>query len=136
MIFVTGDSYIDSPLIGVAVIKKVLQAACYKVGIISQPDTQSEVDITRLGEPRLFWGVPAGSIDAIVANYSATGRPRWADDYTPGSRNTNTTTNHYTHQHSNTDDNKDTHDHAFGDQNTKAKKHPYRYAYKFHRQPR
>jgi uncharacterized radical SAM protein YgiQ len=88
VILITGDSYIDSPLIGVAVIGKVLQAAGYKVGIIAQPDIQSEVDITRLGKPRLFWGVTAGSIDSMVANYTATGRPRRADDYTPGGRNT------------------------------------------------
>jgi uncharacterized radical SAM protein YgiQ len=88
VILITGDSYIDSPLMGVAVVGKVLQAAGFKVGIIAQPDTQSEVDITRLGEPRLFWGVSAGSIDSMVANYTATGRPRRADDYTPGGRNT------------------------------------------------
>jgi uncharacterized radical SAM protein YgiQ len=88
VILITGDSYIDSPFIGVAVIGKVLQQAGFKVGIIAQPDYQSEVDITRLGEPRLFWGVTAGSIDSMIANYTATGRPRRADDYTPGGRNT------------------------------------------------
>ncbi|MFU8827610.1 MAG: YgiQ family radical SAM protein, partial [Brevefilum sp.] len=88
VILITGDSYIDSPFIGVAVIGKVLQDAGYKVGIIAQPDLQSAADITRLGEPRLFWGVTAGSIDSMVANYTATGRPRRADDYTPGGHNT------------------------------------------------
>ncbi len=88
VILITGDSYIDSPFIGVAVIGKVLLDAGYKVGIIAQPDIQSPADITRLGEPRLFWGVSAGSIDSMVANYTATGRPRRADDYTPGGRNT------------------------------------------------
>jgi uncharacterized radical SAM protein YgiQ len=88
VILITGDSYIDSPFIGVAVIGKVLQDAGFKVGVIAQPDTQSPVDITRLGEPRLFWGVSAGSMDSMVANYTATGRPRRADDYTPGGRNT------------------------------------------------
>ena len=88
IILITGDSYIDSPFMGVALIGKVLQDAGYKVGIIAQPDYQSEKDITRLGEPRLFWGVTAGSVDSMVANYTATGRPRRADDYTPGGRNT------------------------------------------------
>lgn len=88
VILVTGDSYIDSPFIGVALIGKVLVAAGYKVGIIAQPDYQSSVDITRLGEPRLFWGISAGSIDSMVANYTATGRPRRSDDYTPGGNNT------------------------------------------------
>jgi len=88
IILITGDSYIDSPFIGVAVIGKVLQDAGFKVGIIAQPDYQASDDITRLGEPRLFWGVTAGSIDSMVANYTATGRPRRADDYTPGGLNT------------------------------------------------
>lgn len=88
VILITGDSYIDSPFIGVSLVGKVLQNAGYKVGIIAQPDTQSAVDITRLGEPRLFWGVTAGSIDSMVANFTATGRPRRTDDYTPGGYNT------------------------------------------------
>jgi uncharacterized radical SAM protein YgiQ len=88
VILITGDSYIDSPFIGIAVIGKVLLDAGYKAGVIAQPDWQSNKDITRLGEPRLFWGVSAGSIDSMVANYTATGRPRRVDDYTPGGRNT------------------------------------------------
>jgi uncharacterized radical SAM protein YgiQ len=88
VILITGDSYIDSPFMGIAVIGKVLLHAGYKVGVIAQPDWESGKDITRLGEPRLFWGVSAGSIDSMVANYTATGRPRRADDYTPGGRNT------------------------------------------------
>ena len=63
IILITGDSYIDSPFMGVALIGKVLQNAGYKVGVIAQPDHRSETDITRLGEPRLFWGVTAGSVD-------------------------------------------------------------------------
>ena len=87
IILVTGDSYIDSPLIGAAVIGRVLEKAGYKVGIIAQPDTNSPRDITRLGEPRLFWGVTGGSVDSMVANYSASRRKRRHDDYTPGGIN-------------------------------------------------
>ncbi|HER23575.1 MAG TPA: YgiQ family radical SAM protein [Candidatus Atribacteria bacterium] len=87
VVIVTGDTYIDSPYIGAAVIGKVLQAAGYKVGIISQPDTENEKDITRLGEPALFWGVTAGSIDSMVANYTALKKRRRKDDFTPGGKN-------------------------------------------------
>ena len=41
VILVTGDSYIDSPYIGAAVIGKLLQRAGYRVGIIAQPDPAS-----------------------------------------------------------------------------------------------
>ena len=87
IILVSGDSYIDSPYIGVAVIGRVLEKAGYRVGIIAQPDFKSERDITRLGEPRLFWGVTGGSVDSMVANTTASKKKRRTDDYTPGGVN-------------------------------------------------
>ncbi len=87
IILVTGDSYIDSPFIGTAVIGKVLAHAGYRVGIIAQPDIHSEKDICRLGEPRLFWGVSGGSVDSMIANYTALKKKRRSDDYTPGGIN-------------------------------------------------
>lgn len=86
IILVTGDAYIDSPFVGVAVVGKVLLDAGYKVGVIGQPDT-SGPDIMRLGTPRLFWGVTGGCIDSMVANRTATGKRRKTDDYTPGGVN-------------------------------------------------
>jgi uncharacterized radical SAM protein YgiQ len=87
IILVTGDSYIDSPFIGIAVIGKVLADAGYRVAVIAQPDIHSEKDITRLGEPRLFWGVSGGSIDSMIANYTSLKKKRKSDDYTPGGIN-------------------------------------------------
>lgn len=87
VILVSGDSYIDSPFIGTALIGKLLVRAGYRVGVIAQPDTSSEADIGRLGEPKLFWGVTAGSIDSMVANYTALKKKRKSDDYTPGGVN-------------------------------------------------
>ena len=88
VILVTGDAYIDSPHIGVAVVGKALLKAGYRVGIISQPDTTSSIDIMRLGEPALFWGITGGSIDSMVANYTPLKKRRKSDDYTPGGLNT------------------------------------------------
>lgn len=48
VILVTGDAYIDSPFIGVAVVGRMLEKQGYKVGIIGQPDINTE-DIMRLG---------------------------------------------------------------------------------------
>lgn len=87
VILVSGDSYIDSPFIGTAVIGKVLTDAGYRVGVIAQPDVQSDRDIRRLGEPKLFWGVSGGSIDSMIANYTALKKKRRSDDYTPGGVN-------------------------------------------------
>jgi uncharacterized radical SAM protein YgiQ len=87
IIIVSGDSYMDSPYIGTALIGRVLLDAGFRVGIIAQPDVGSGKDIKRLGPPRLFWGVTAGSVDSMVANYTASGKRRKSDDYTPGGIN-------------------------------------------------
>jgi uncharacterized radical SAM protein YgiQ len=87
VILVTGDTYIDSPYLGVAVIGRILLDAGFRVGIIAQPDVDGARDITRLGEPTLFWGVTGGSVDSLVANRTALGKPRRQDDLTPGGRN-------------------------------------------------
>ena len=86
IILVTGDAYIDSPFVGVAVVGKVLLDAGYRVGVVGQPDPGG-ADIMRLGEPLLFWGVTGGCIDSMVANRTATGKKRNTDDYTPGGVN-------------------------------------------------
>jgi len=54
VILVSGDAYIDSPFIGIALIGKILLSQGFRVGIIAQPDLSSEKDITRLGEPKLW----------------------------------------------------------------------------------
>jgi uncharacterized radical SAM protein YgiQ len=88
VILVTGDSYIDSPFIGAAVIGRVLEDAGYRVGVIAQPTLDGPEAITRLGAPRLFWGVTGGSVDSMIANHTAGNRKRkHHDDYTPGGQN-------------------------------------------------
>lgn len=87
VILISGDAYIDSPFAGVALIGRVLEAAGFRVGVIGQPDMRTPDDICRLGAPRLFWGVSSGCVDSMVANYTATGRKRHGDDFTPGGVN-------------------------------------------------
>jgi uncharacterized radical SAM protein YgiQ len=87
VILVTGDSYVDSPFVGVAIVGHMLIEVGYRVGIIAQPDVQSGDDITRLGEPALFWGVTGGCIDSMVANFTATKKRKRSDDLTPGGTN-------------------------------------------------
>ncbi|MFA4839375.1 MAG: YgiQ family radical SAM protein [Candidatus Neomarinimicrobiota bacterium] len=87
VILITGDAYIDIPHIGIAVIGKVLQSEGYRVGIIAQPQIDTKTDISRLGEPLLFWGVSGGSVDSMIANYTASLKKRRSDDFTPGGIN-------------------------------------------------
>ncbi len=87
IVLVSGDAYVDSPFSGVALIGRVLTARGYRVGIIAQPDCDGLDDIRRLGAPRLFWGVSAGCVDSMVANYTASGKKRRRDDFTSGGVN-------------------------------------------------
>ena len=73
---------------GASLVGRVLVSKGFSVAIIAQPDTDSDQDITRLGEPRLFWGITGGAVDSMVANYTALKKRRKQDDYTPGGANT------------------------------------------------
>ncbi|HPF71592.1 MAG TPA: YgiQ family radical SAM protein, partial [Candidatus Krumholzibacteria bacterium] len=83
VIVVTGDAYIDHPSFGMAVIGRVLEAAGFRVGIISQPDWQSADPFRALGRPNLFFGITAGNLDSMVNRYTAERRLRHDDAYTP-----------------------------------------------------
>ncbi len=82
--FVIGDAYVDHPSFGPAIISRVLEAAGYRVGIISQPDWKDENSINVFGEPRLGFLVCAGNMDSMVNHYSVSKKRRSKDFYTPG----------------------------------------------------
>jgi len=87
VILITGDAYIDSPFSGIAVIGRCLEDAGYRVGIIACPDPANDEAFRTLGEPRLFWGISAGAMDSMVANYTPLGKKRRQDDLLPGGIN-------------------------------------------------
>lgn len=87
VILISGDAYIDSPFSGIAVIGKYLLKHGFRVAVISQPDIDCDKDITMFGEPRLFWGISAGCVDSMVANYTSSGKPRKQCDFTPNGIN-------------------------------------------------
>ena len=84
VILFSGDAYIDHPAFGAAVIGRVLEASGYRVAIVPQPDWRGDHrDFTKLGRPRLFFGVTSGSMDSMVNHYTAAKRLRSDDAYTP-----------------------------------------------------
>jgi len=84
VIIFSGDAYIDHPAFGAAVIGRVLEANGYRVAIVPQPDWRGDHrDFTKLGRPRLFFAVTAGSMDSMVNHYTAAKRLRSDDAYTP-----------------------------------------------------
>ena len=85
VILFSGDAYIDHPSFGVAVIGRLLEAEGYRVAIVPQPNWRDDLrDFRKLGAPRLFFGVSAGSMDSMVNHYTAAKRLRHDDAYTPG----------------------------------------------------
>lgn len=87
IIFFSGDAYVDHPSFGAAVIGRTLEAAGYRVAIVPQPDWRGDHrDFTKLGRPRLFFAVSAGSMDSMVNHYTAARRLRSDDAYTPEGR--------------------------------------------------
>lgn len=86
IIIVTGDSYVDHPSFGMAIIGRLLEAQGFRVGMISQPDWQSKDDFMKLGKPNLFFGVAAGNMDSMINRYTADRKIRSDDAYTAGGK--------------------------------------------------
>ena len=83
-VIVTGDSYVDHPSFGTAIISRVLENAGYKVCILPQP--KSDDDYRRFGRPRLAFLVNGGNIDSMVAHYTVAKKRRHDDAYTAGGK--------------------------------------------------
>jgi uncharacterized radical SAM protein YgiQ len=86
VVFVTGDAYIDHPSFAMSILGRVLEAAGYRVGIVSQPDWQSCDAWQRFGRPRLFFAISAGNMDSMINHYTANKKVRNDDAYSPGGR--------------------------------------------------
>jgi uncharacterized radical SAM protein YgiQ len=86
IVFITGDAYIDHPSFAMAILGRVLEAAGFRVGIVSQPDWRKVDDWRRFGKPRLFYAVSAGNMDSMINHYTANKKVRNSDAYSPGGR--------------------------------------------------
>lgn len=86
-VYVMGDSYVDHPSFGAAIITRVLEDCGYKVAVLSQPDWKNDADFLQFGKPRLGFFVTAGNIDSMVAHYTVAKRKRSDDAYTAGGKN-------------------------------------------------
>jgi uncharacterized radical SAM protein YgiQ len=64
----------------------VLEAAGFRVAILSQPDYKSADAFREFGKPRLAFLVTAGNIDSMVAHYTAAKKKRTYDYYSAGGK--------------------------------------------------
>ncbi len=84
VILFSGDAYVDHPSFGPAVIGRILESYGLRVAIVPQPSVHDNLqDFTKLGTPKLFFGVTGGCMDPMVSNYTASKRRRDTDAYTP-----------------------------------------------------
>ena len=83
-VFVSGDAYVDHPSFAVALLGRLLEKNGYTVGVIPQPNWKDVESFKVLGKPKLAFLVSAGSMDSMVANYTANNKPRSEDAYSPG----------------------------------------------------
>jgi uncharacterized radical SAM protein YgiQ len=86
IVFVTGDAYIDHSSFAMAILGRVLEAAGFRVAIVSQPDWHKVDDWQRFGKPRLFFAISAGNMDSMINHYTANKKVRNDDAYSPGGR--------------------------------------------------
>jgi len=85
VILITGDAYIDHPSFGTSIIGRLIEQKGYRVAVIPQPNWQDDLrDFTKLGQPRLFFGISSGCMDSMVNHYTAAKRLRSTDAYTAG----------------------------------------------------
>jgi len=86
VVFVTGDAYIDHPSFAMAILGRALEAAGFRVAILSQPNWQSCNAWKQFGKPRLFFGISAGNMDSMINHYTANKKVRNDDAYSPGGK--------------------------------------------------
>jgi uncharacterized radical SAM protein YgiQ len=86
VVLVSGDAYVDHPAFAAGILARVLEAAGFRVAVLSQPDWRSADTWRRFGRPRLFFGVSAGNMDSMINHYTANKKVRNDDAYSPGGR--------------------------------------------------
>ena len=85
VVLISGDSYVDHPSFGTAVIGRIIEDEGFKVAIVAQPNWQDDLrDFKKFGKPKYFFGVTAGCMDSMVNHYTANRRLRSTDAYTAG----------------------------------------------------
>lgn len=86
ILLVTGDGYVDHPSFGAALLGRWLVHHGFRTGIVAQPRWDRPDDVICMGRPTLFAGVTAGSLDSMLAHYTAFRKKRSDDAYTPGGK--------------------------------------------------
>lgn len=85
VILFSGDAYIDHPASGTAIVARLIESLGLVCAVVPQPNIHDDLrDFKKFGRPRFFFGVTSGAVDSIVSHYTAYGRRRTDDPFTPG----------------------------------------------------
>ncbi|MCL2002540.1 MAG: YgiQ family radical SAM protein [Oscillospiraceae bacterium] len=82
-LLITGDEWADHPAFGAAVIARVLEAEDFSVAYLSRPQWKGVPPLDGIPRPRLAGLVTAGSLDSMVANYTAAKKRRAEGGHIP-----------------------------------------------------
>ena len=83
VVLVSGDAYVDHPSFANGLLARLLEAAGFRVAVLSQPDWRSCDPWREFGRPRLFFGISAGNMDSMINHYTANRKVRNDDAYSP-----------------------------------------------------
>jgi len=84
IIFVLPYVFSDHPSFPEGILKRVLEAEGFSVGVIERPFWQDKESFAKLGKPKLFFAVIAGPLDSVVLNYTSLRKRRKEDLYQIG----------------------------------------------------
>lgn len=83
-VYVCGDSYVDHPSFGVAIITRLLEEMGFKICILAQPNWKDTNAFKEFLEPKYGFIVSSGNVDSMVNHYSVAKIKRKTDFYTYG----------------------------------------------------
>jgi uncharacterized radical SAM protein YgiQ len=84
IIFVLPYLFSDHPSFPEGILARCLRSEGFSVGWIETPDRRDTGSFTRLGKPRLFFGIVSGPVDSIILNYTSMRKRRREDLYQSG----------------------------------------------------
>jgi len=81
IIFVLPYTFSDHPSFPEGILRRTLEAAGFRIGVIETPFWQKSESFTVLGKPRLFFAIIPGPVDSVVLNYTSSRKRRKEDLY-------------------------------------------------------
>ncbi|MBQ7606754.1 MAG: YgiQ family radical SAM protein [Desulfovibrionaceae bacterium] len=86
ILLISGDAYVDHPSFGIVLLARWLIENGFRTGLLCQPPWDRPDALIAIGRPLLCVGIGAGSVDSLLAHYTAFRKKRGEDAFSPGGR--------------------------------------------------